>query len=592
MDRSAPQRTGKPASSNRRLYVWYGVLFFIIGIIIVRLFYLQIIRHDYYQRAALSDQQKQYSIAAERGIIEAHQGSSIVPLVLNEKLYTLYADPTLVKHPADDALKLTAITKGDTATYANLMKTKNTRYAVLGKRLSEQQMKQITALQLPGVGLQALDYRTYPQGNLAAQVLGFVNNDGQGTYGIEQALNKPLSGTPGMLKAITDASGVPLAANRSNIQIDPVAGSNVVLSLNLSMQKSLEAILQQGLQKVGSPSGSAIIMDPNTGAILAMANWPSFDPSKYFDVSDPGLFNNPTVSAPLEIGSVMKTLTMSAGLDQGVITPTTTYHDPGYVTVDGFTIRNVHAVPTDPVSIQDVMKYSLNTGAVHVLGLLGGGEINQKARDTWHDYMTNHFQLGKPTGIGLPNDAAGSIPDPDNGYSLNLQYANTTFGQGMTATILQLVSAFSSVINGGTYYQPYIIESQTGSGINHQTKPVVVKKNVISPSASVQIQSLLQYVFNQNYGVYSAHLHPGYTIGGKTGTAQIPQPGGGYKDNVYNGTFLGYVGGNKPQYAVAVLVNTPDLPGYDSAGAQAAAPIFGNVEDMLINDFNVVPITP
>ena len=181
---------------------------------------------------------------------------------------------------------------------------------------------------------------------------------------------------------------------------------------------------------------------------------------------------------------------------------------------------------------------------------------------------------------------------PNIGISKILSARESTAGETPLISFPMMSAALSSVLNGGTYYQPYIIESQTGSGINHQTKPVVVKKNVISPSASVQIQSLLQYVFNQNYGVYSAHLHPGYTIGGKTGTAQIPQPGGGYKDNVYNGTFLGYVGGNKPQYAVAVLVNTPDLPGYDSAGAQAAAPIFGNVEDMLINDFNVVPITP
>ncbi len=260
MDRSAPPRLPKSASSNRRLNVWYGVLFLIIAIIILRLFYLQIIRHDHYQRAALSDQQKQYSIAADRGIIQAHQGSNLVPLVLNEKLYTLYADPTLVKHPTEDALKLTAITNGDGTQYADLMKTKDTRYVILAKRLSETQYKQITALKLPGVGLQAQDYRTYPQGSLAAQLLGFVNNDGQGTYGVEQALNQQLSGTPGSLKAITDASGVPLAANRDNVQIDPKPGTNVTLSLDLSMQKNLETILQQGLQRVKSPSGSAIII--------------------------------------------------------------------------------------------------------------------------------------------------------------------------------------------------------------------------------------------------------------------------------------------------------------------------------------------
>lgn len=585
-----PPKAGHSASSNRRLYVWYGVLFFIIGIIIVRLFYLQIIRHDYYQKAALNDQQKQYVIAPERGIIQAHQGGEVLPLVLNEKLYTLYADPTLVKNPTIAAAKITGITKGDSNQYDSLMKTKNARYVVLAKRLSEQQDKQIMALKLPGIGLQAQDYRTYPQGSLAAQVLGFVNNDGQGTYGVEQALNGGLSGTPGLLKAITDASGVPLAASRDNVSIDPKAGADVTLTIDLSMQKNLEAILKQGLERVKSPSGSAIIMDPNTGAILAMANYPSFDPSHYFDVSDPGLFNNPSVSAPLEIGSVMKSLTISAGLDQGVITPDTTYHDPGYVTVDGFTIKNVHSIPEDPTSIKDVLQLSLNTGAIHVLKQLGGGDFNQKGRDIWHDYMSNHFRLGKPTGIELPNEGTGSIPNPDKGYALNLQYANTSFGQGMTASLLQMVSAFSSVVNGGNYFKPYIVDSRSRTnGQIDQTKPQIVKNNVISSTASSQIRGLLQYVFESNYTAYESKLHPGYIVGGKTGTAQIPQPGGGYKDNIYNGTFMGFVGGDKPQYVAAVLVNTPDLPGYDSAGAQAAAPIFGNIDDMLIDNFGVIP---
>lgn len=576
------------ASSNRRLYIWYGGLFFIIAIIILRLFYLQIIRHDYYQQAALNDQLKQYAIAPERGTILAHQGSDTIPIVLNERLYTLYADPSLIKNPAESALKLTAITKGNVSTYASLMKTKNSRYAVLAKRLSESQYNKIIKLKMVGVGMQAQNYRTYPQGNLSAQELGFVNDDGKGVYGIEQVFNKSLTGTPGKLKAITDASGVPLAASRDNVQIDPKPGQDVTLTINVSMQQGLENILQKGLQKVKSPSGSALIMDPNSGAILAMANWPSFDPSQYYKVTDPAVFNDSAVSAPLEIGSVMKVLTVSAGIDLGAINENTSYHDPGSITIDGFTIKNVHDVPGDPVSIRDVLKYSLNTGAIFTLKQMGGGDINQKGRDAWHNYMTNHFQLGKVPGIELPNAAGGSIPDPNNGYSLNLQYANTTFGQGMTASILQMASAYSSAVNDGTYYKPYIVDS---TGLT-TTSPTVVKKNVVSAQTSSKIRGLMEYVFEQNHTGYASNLHDGYSIGGKTGTAQIAKPGGGYLDGIYNGTFLGFVGGDKPQYIIAVLVDKPDLPGYDSAGAQAAAPIFGQLEDMLINNFNVVPKTP
>lgn len=580
------------ASSNRRLYAWYGFLLFIIVVIVARLFYLQIIRHDYYQKAAAADQLKQYVIAPERGIIKAHQGSSVVPIVLNQKLYTLYADPTLVKNVQTSALKLSDITHGDASQYAELMQTKHSRYQILAKRLTEQQKTKITKLKLPGIGLQAQDYRIYPQGDLAAQILGFVDSDGQGRYGIEQQFNKQLAGKPGLLKAVTDASGVPLAANRDNVQIAPQPGSNFVLTIDMAVQRQLETALRQGLAKAGSQAGSALVINPNTGAIVAMANYPTYDPAKYYQVRDLSAFSNAAVSSPLEIGSIMKTLTVSAGLNQGVITPDTTYYDPGYVTIDGFTISNVEDI-SGPVDIKTVLRLSLNTGAVHIFKELGGGQFDKQGRDIWHDYMTNHFQLGKPTGIEQPNEAAGTIPDPDNGYGLDLRYANTTFGQGMTATILQMAAAFSSAINGGTYYRPHLVGEQIMPGGSiKQTKPQVVKQNVVKPNVSQEIQSLLEYVFTQNHGVYQSDLHPGYNIGGKTGTGQIAEPnGGGYKTGVYNGTFMGFVGGDRPQYVIAVLVRKPNLPGYESAGAQAAAPIFGKIADNLIEDYGVKPIT-
>jgi cell division protein FtsI/penicillin-binding protein 2 len=579
-------------STNRRLSIWYAVIIFILTIITLRLFYLQIIRHDYYQKAALSDQLKQYTIAPERGIIEAHQGGGLIPLVLNQKLYTLYADPSLVKDPAGSAAKLSSITHDSASDYQAAMRTKNSRYVVLAKRLSEDQTKQVLGLKLAGVGAQAQDYRVYPQGNLAAQLLGFVNDAGQGNYGIEQQFNKQLTGQAGLLKAITDVNGVPLAASRDNVQINPKPGDNFVLTIDTGMQQQLETILAQGLQKVGSRSGAVLIMDPNDGSIKAMASYPTFDPSKFYAVKDQAAFNNLVISDPLEVGSIMKTLTVSAGINQGVITPDTTYLDPGSVTVDGSTIVNVHAIPENPTSIKDVLQYSLNTGAVHVLKELGGGELNQKGRDIWHDYLTNHYQLGKLTGIEEPNEQPGIIPNPDNGYALNLQYANTAFGQGMTATMLQMGAALSSVLNGGTYYQPHLIDREVSAGGTvKKTQPKVVKQNIVRPSTGLALQGLMEYVFQQNHITYESNAHPGYNVGGKTGTGQIPAPGGGYKDGIYNGTFVGFVGGDKPQYVITVLVDSPDLPGFESAGAQAAAPIFGHVADMLINDFGVTPIS-
>ncbi|MGA3150068.1 MAG: penicillin-binding protein 2 [Candidatus Saccharimonadales bacterium] len=580
-------------SANRRLNWWYGVLLTICVIFIGRLFYLQVVRHDYYHQAALSDQLKQYTIAPERGIIEAQDGNSIVPVVLNQKLYTLYADPTLVKNADSEAARLITIANGDASQYAKLMQTSGTRYVVLADRLSEGQNNQIMALKLPGIGTQAQDYRTYPQGTLASQLLGFVDNNGAGQYGIEQALNTELAGKPGELKAITDVNGVPLAASKDNVQINPTPGDNIVLTINLAMQKQLETILQQGLKNAKSDSGSALIMDPYTGAIKAMANWPTYDPAQYYNVTDPSVFNNAAVSSPLEVGSVMKTLTVSAALDLGVITPTTSYDDPGQWQLDGSTVRNVEEDGGPGVhNIAQVLNLSMNTGATWMLMQMGGqtGVVNQKARDRWHDYMVNHFQLGKPTGIEQGYEASGYIPNPDSGYALQLTYANTAFGQAMTATPLQMGAALSSILNGGTYYQPHLVASTiNASGKTTDTKPKVVRADVVSPQIGPELEGLMEYVLQ-------GHLQDGFTylkfpdnyiVGGKTGTAQIADPAGGYYSDKFNGAYVGFVGGDKPQYVIIVRANEPGISGY--AGSVAAQPIFAGLAHMLIDNFNVIP---
>ena len=445
---SSPGAEAAAPKSNRRLSVWYGLLILILAIFIARLFYLQIVRHDYYRAQALADQQKEYTIPAARGTIAAKSGSGSVALVLNEKLYTLYADPAFIKNATEAAAKVAAVTNADKAEYAKAMKTKNSRYVVLARRLSEEQKKQISDLKLPGVGTQAQQYRTYPQGSLAAQVLGFVNNDGQGTYGVEQALDKTLMGTPGKLKAITDAQGVPLAASRDNIQVDPKPGKDLVLSLDLGMQRQLETILKQGLEASKSDSGGALIMEADSGAIRAMANLPTYDPAEYFNVSDAQRFNNATVSSPLEVGSVMKTLTISAALDLGVVKADTTYADPNHWKLDDHEITNIEEIGGPGTrSMTDILNRSINTGAVWLLMQMGGktGEVTQTARERWHDYMVNHYRLGKATGIEQGYEAEGSIPDPKSGYALQLTYANPAFGQAMTATPLQLAAALAAI---------------------------------------------------------------------------------------------------------------------------------------------------
>lgn len=584
--------SGTVARGVQRIRWWYGFLVFLAVIFILRAFYLQVIRHNYYQTTAFKSQLKQYEIPATRGTIQAFDGDQIVPVVLNETLFTLFADPTFIKKPDETAKTLAAVTGGNESEYRDLMSNKKTRYVVLAKKLTREQKTAIESKKLKGVGLRDSQYRTYPNGQLASQLLGFVNEDGEGKYGIEEALNTELTGTSGVLKAITDASGVPLPANTDNLVRDPVDGRQLTLTIDIGLQQRVEESLKSRVESTKAVSGSVIVMEAKTGAVKAMANFPTYDPSQYGKVEDAKLFNNDSVGMPLEVGSIMKALTTAAALDKGVVTKNTTYYDPSFFKVDDAIVKNVEEDGgAGTKSVQDILQLSLNTGATWLLMQMGGGEINSKARNTWYDYMVNHYKLGQETGIEQGFEADGRIPAPDKGFGLGITYANTAFGQGMLATPMQMAAAFAAIVNGGTYYQPHLIASERDANGKVFTKePKVVQSNVVRASVSKDMIDMLSYTFRSNRRVYTdLSFSDAYVVGGKTGTAQISKPSGGYYDDRYNGTYLGFVGGNTPEYIVAVRVSEPHVVGY--AGAKAAAPLFAEVADVLINNYSVSPKT-
>ncbi|HEX8762373.1 MAG TPA: penicillin-binding protein 2 [Candidatus Saccharimonadales bacterium] len=582
----------KPIKSVLRARLWYVFIMIVFGIFLVRLFYLQIIRHDYYKQSATLGHLKEYEIPADRGVIKAHNGSGVVPIVLNQTLFTVYADPSLVKDREKAAEMLSSVLKGDARDYEDKLGTKDTRYVVMARKVTKEQKEAILKKKYPGIGAQEQSYRTYPNGSLAAQVLGFVNDEGKGVYGIEQALNSSLSGKAGQLKAVTDINGVPLAANTDNILTEPVAGSETTLTLDVGMQQQLENILKKGLETAKSDSGSALIMDPNTGAIKAMANWPTFDPASYARTEDASLFTNAAVSSPLEIGSTMKPLTVAAALDSGAVGINYSYNDPSRYVIDDFTVKNIEEDGGPGTkNLADILNLSLNTGATQMVMRMGdsGDKINKKGRETWFNYMTEHYRFGQATGIEQGYEAEGIIPDPNKGYARDLTYANTSFGQAMTATPLQLGSAFSAMINGGTYYRPHLVDYTTDAkGKRTDKKPEVLRANVVSQQVSRDMIPLLEYVV-EKHSFSRKFDGKAYAVGGKTGTAQIAKPEGGYFENDYNGTYVGFVGGDSPQYVIVVSVHKPKIPGY--AGSRAAQPIFGDLAHMLIDTFNITPKT-
>ncbi|HEX5744285.1 MAG TPA: penicillin-binding protein 2, partial [Candidatus Saccharimonadales bacterium] len=435
----------------------------------------------------------------------------------------------------------------------------------------------------------------YPQGSLAAQALGFVDNGGKGQYGLEQALDDKLAGKPGEVKAVTDANGVPLAASKGNVRKPPEDGDSIIVSLDLAMQAQMERILKDAYARTRSQGLSAVIMDPHTGKIKAMANYPTYDPGNYQKVTDPALFQNAAVTHAIEPGSSMKVLTTAAALDQGVIKPDTTFYDPARWVVDEFTITNIEEDGgAREQNIKSLLNLSLNTGATwELMQMGGGGRINQKGMEAWHRYMTDHFRFGKPTGVEQGYESAGYVPPPDmSAPAISLTYANTSFGQALQITALQLAAANSAILNGGTYYQPSLIDRMIGpDGKSRTVRPKAVKKDVVSEQVSRDMVPLMEYVVKQHLlgGFPYLDFGPNYRVGGKTGTAQVAKQGGGYSETEFNGTYAGFVGGDKPQYVIAVYNIKPGVAGY--AGSYAGQPVFADLAHMLIDNSYVTPKT-
>jgi cell division protein FtsI (penicillin-binding protein 3) len=576
------------SDSTIRIKFLYGVIFTVCIIICLRLFYIQVIRYDFYQTQAQDSQLKRYEIPAERGAIYAMDGSEQVPLVLNEIRYNIVADPQIIIDKEETALRVAEVLKTDKSDVLNSL-NRTSRYEILAKKQTKSVKEEIEKLMMDGeiigVFAERTIQRVYPQGTLAAQLLGFVNDEGKGRYGIEEYLHDELSGTPGRIKALTDQNGIPLLAGGDNIQIDPLDGKDIILTIDPAMQRQVEQLLKQGLDKARSESGSVIVVDPNTGAIKAMASYPSYDPANFSKIEEVSLFTNPAVSSVIEPGSIMKTLTVAAALNAGVVSPDQSYYDPSFMNIDGAVVRNVEdsGGPASR-SVSDIIRFSLNTGATWLLMQMGGGELNEQGRKVWHNYMASHYQLGRETGIEQGFEEPGYIPSPTDGFGLNIQYANTSFGQGMTATPLQMVMALASVVNGGTYYKPTLVAGSIVDGEFQKNEPRIVKDDVVLAATATNVKDFMQRAIAGN-SVIRPVLRDGYAIGGKTGTAQIARPEGGYYDDRYNGTYVGFVGGDKPDYVIITVVKEPKIGGY--AGTAAAAPVFMSVTNMLIDNFSV-----
>ena len=557
------------------------------AVIIVRLFYLQVIAHDYYVAKALEEQVKKSTIPAKRGMIYAMDDKSPVPLVMNQEVYTVFVDPKVVDQPqaVESALREIAggnILAGD---LREKIQRQNTQYVVVAKQVSLRQAEMIKAKKLKGVGFQKVSQRVYPENALAAQTLGFVDSDGNGQYGVEGKLDEELKGKDGLLKAVTDVANVPLSIGKQNIRRDPVNGKNLVLTIDRNVQSRAEEALAAGLQKAGATHGSVIVIDPNNGHIQAMASYPSYSPAEFYK-SDVANYVNKTISMPYEPGSDLKTFTIATGIDKGVIQPDSTYYNTDKIQVGDRTINNAAKGHTGTITMQTALNNSLNTGMVTVVQRLGdGSNITRGARDTLYDYFYNRFRLGQLTGIQLQGEARGTVIAPDKVEGNAVRYSNMSFGQGLDVTMIQVVSAFSAIINGGTYHTPVVIGGTFDDGTKSlvPTETSTAYPGVIKPESSLTTKEM---VHKTRLSITKDDL-PGYYVGGKTGTSETIV-NGKYVDNQTIGTYLGFGGGsaNSTKYVIMVEVSAE---GKNLEGGKHAMPIFTDLSNWLLRYYQVEP---
>lgn len=569
-----------------RSRVLAGCLIAVAALFVVRLFYIQIIQHDHYQQMADSEQIKRLTIPAQRGMIYALSGSQPVPLVMNETVYTLFADPATVKDVQGIVDEVEAVAGGNArSNLEKLLTTPNSRYQILATKLTTAQAEAIKKKGLAGIGFQQESQRVYPEGSLAAQTLGFVDSSGSGQYGIEQGMNSELKGTDGLLQSVTDIAAVPLTIGSRNVKKPVQNGENVVLSIDRNVQSYTEDALARQLQKIGAPDGSVIVMNPQNGQVMAMANYPSYDPAKFNTVTDASVFNNNVISLPYEPGSDIKTFTMATGVDTGTVTPDSTYNNTGVVDVDGVSIHNA---PGDTqfgnITLQTALNWSLNTGFVTVAQRLGDGDnITLKARNTMYDYFYNRFRLGQITGIQLAGELPGVIIPPSDPDGNAVRYSNMAFGQGLDVTMLQVAAGFSSMVNGGKYYQPTVVAGSVDEYGDYHANKTETPSSYIKPATANTMRDMIHVARTT---VFPGADKAGYYMGGKTGTSQAIVDGK-YSDTDTIATYLGYGGSQaETKYVIMVRVSGPKFRG---SGAQAAMPIFTDISNWLVRYLNIPP---
>ncbi len=447
------------------------------------------------------------------------------------------------------------------------------------QRFDASAIAELQQANLPGIEFREIADRYYPEETLAAHVLGIVREDGaeaRGEYGIEGALNDILQGRAGSLKAERDVIGRWISIGGTNLR-PAEDGADVVLTLNRVVQSIAEEVAKNGRDRFDAERATVIVMDPSTGDILALANYPTFNPNVYGDVRSVDVLRNASVSDLFEPGSVFKPLVMAAALDLGLVTPQTTMEDRGKLRIGGFTIDTYDGKHHGTITMTQVLEQSNNIGMVWVAQRVGAERLFT---------MLRRFGIGDRTGVPLEGEAAQSLPPP-SGWK-DTRVATVGFGQGVVMTPLQILAANAAIVNGGKLLEPHILKEVRFPDGRVEREATRVVRQAITPKISAQLTAMMTSIV-ENGVAKLAHV-PGYYVGGKTGTAQVVDPATGrYATDKKIISFIGFAPAEKPRFIALVKL---DNPAGLSLASGTAAPMFRDLATRLLKYYRVPPTRP
>ena len=563
-----------PQTNNRRLTMLAFCLTFGFSVIVGQLVRYQIIDHTQLNQKVLTERTREKDLPAKRGYIADVNGNllavdvvrwdiSVSPLLVPENRKGELADrlATLLDMPRDQ-VSTTLTTKAD--------------WLPLAAHVDQEAGETIADLKVDGIICEPKPLRVYPEGSLFAHLLGIVNDAGDGFYGVEGYYDLPLKGSAGKKRVEQNTGGeeIPFPPVSDS---PPKAGTSLVLTVDRNIQYIVQEELQRALEEFGAESGTVVVMDPRTGAILASTSLPAYNPND-FTGTDLSLMADPVVSNLWEPGSIFKVVTWSAGLDSGTISPGTTFYDDGALEVGGRVIQNWDRQGHGLVTMQDGLIQSLNTVASFISTSMG--------KDRFYTYL-RRFGFGQLTEVDLDSEGPGMMKLPGDSNWFPSDLGTNSFGQGIAVTPMQMITAISAVANRGIMMKPYIVHQFITANVSGwervvQVDPMTVRRAISEEAAKTMTQMLVTVVEREGY---SKAQIPGYGIAGKTGTAQIPTAYG-YDPNHTIASFVGFAPADDPQFAILVKLDKPQVSPW---GTQTAAPAFQAIAQRLFMYLQIPP---